>query len=195
MSYSNAGVPTLIGPGSTGQVLTSRGAGNPPNMQDAAAGGAALQYQYKTKGSGVNYIISNSSGSSPSTAPFNLITSTFSTGAETSSVWSLFATMSLNDETGTNWNSSMRFFVSYDGGINWIQLYNTGGNTQEGNYLVYSNSGDDYMSIHYRVACTLTPNQSNTKLCAVGFSSEADNTRWNIPDGGGCVFEAIQYKV
>jgi hypothetical protein len=43
ITYDSSGAPATVGVGTSGQVLTSNGAGSAPSMQDSAGGGKVLQ--------------------------------------------------------------------------------------------------------------------------------------------------------
>ena len=49
ITYDSSGAPATVGVGSSGQVLTSNGAGSAPTMQDSAGGGKVLQVVSVTK--------------------------------------------------------------------------------------------------------------------------------------------------
>lgn len=177
--------------GTAGQALIMNSGATAPEWGD---GGAVLQYQYGVKGSNVSSITSSSNGNTPSSAPINVMTPVFNTGSSTSSIWEATAMVGLNNESGAiNYNASMRLFVSYDGGSSWSRWRNPSAPSTEGDYLMYAGGTDEYGHITINVINTLTPNQSNTKICAIGFSYEGDNTRWNIHNGQGFTLSCKQY--
>ena len=181
----------------SGTLPMARLSGTLPALDGSALTGIEsklLQYQYGVKGSNVNNITSNSNGNTPSTAPINVMTPVFNTGSSTSSIWEATAMVGLNNESGAiNYNASMRLFVSYDGGSSWSRWQNPSAPSTEGDYLMYASGTDEYSHITINVINTLTPNQSNTKICAIGFSYESDNTRWNIHNGQGFTLSCKQY--
>ena len=181
----------------SGTLPMARLSGTLPALDGSALTGIEsklLQYQYGVKGSNVNNITSNSNGNTPSTAPINVMTPVFNTGSSTSSIWEATAMVGLNNEANaSNYNASMRLFVSYDGGSSWSRWQNPSAPSTEGDYLMYASGPDEYSHITINVINTLTPNQSNTKICAIGFSYESDNTRWNIHNGQGFTLSCKQY--
>ena len=158
--------------------------------------GKLLQYRYAVRGGGNGAVTSSSNGNTPGSAPINLITPAFNTGSSTSSVWEINSMLGVNNEiSATNWNSSMRFFVSYDGGSSWARIKNPGSGNNEGDYLIYTDHADEYNAIALNVIATLTANQSNTKICAIGFSYEGDNTRYCFSNSQGFTLSAKQYSI
>ena len=158
--------------------------------------GKLLQFRYKAKGETVDGVTSSSNATLPTTAPFTLITPTFNTGTNTSTVWEIRSHIGCNNEIGAaNWCASMFIHVSYDGGANWSRLLNPGANDSEGRYLMYTQNTDDYTGITYNIVTTLTPNQPYTQVCAAAYSYESDNTRWNMSNSGGSTLTCKQYSI
>ena len=158
--------------------------------------GKLLQYQYAAKGGGNGAVTSSSNGNTPGTAPINLMTPVFNTVSSTSSIWEINTVLGVNNEMhGSNWNASMRCFVSYNGGSTWARFKNPGSGSNEGDYLIYTDHPDEYNAIHLCVIGTLTANQSNTKICVIGYTYEGDNTRFNMSNSQGFTLSCKQYSI
>ena len=176
--------------GTAGQALIMNSGATAPEW-GAAAG--VLQHRYAHKGAGVDNVTSSSSNSTVAGGPFTLITPAFNSGTG-SSVYTVECYCGVNNEQGANWNSSIKVWVSYDNGSTWAQKKGPSGANAEGNYLAYwSGNGDAYTFTIYKLHIGLTANQSQTKIAAVWYSAEGDNTRWNMHDGGGADLSVTQY--
>ena len=176
--------------GTAGQALIMNSGATAPEW---GAGGACLQHVYKSKGAGVSGVTSSSNTSTMAGAPFILYTPSFNSGTG-SSVWHIQCSVGANNEMhGANYNASCNIYVSYDAGVNWTEIRGAGGNSEEGNYMVYLPGPDDYYFMYRAIHVGLTANQASTRLGVAWYSNESDNTRWNMANGSGADLSATQY--
>ena len=95
---------------------------------------------------------------------------------------------------GCSCNCSFKFWVSYDGGSAWSNA--TPGASNAGQYMIYTDHGDEYTYISGFVYNTgITKNQNNTVFGLACYSYEGDNTRWHMVDSLGTWISCTQYQL
>ena len=159
------------------------------------SGPRMIQHQYGGKTSDTGQVISSSNTNTMTGAPHTVQTGTFSIGDYDNTVWKLEGYAAVNNESSaTNWNCSFKFWVSYDGGSAWSNALP--GASNAGQYMIYTDHGDEYTYISGFVYNTgITKNQNNTVFGLACYSYEGDNTRWNMVDSLGTWISCTQYQL
>ena len=156
-------------------------------------GAIVLQHQYVAVDppSSGSTVISSSQTDTMTGAPFTLTTPAFDTGSTSGTVWIGTLTTATNSEqSGGPWCLSARIWHSYNGGSSWTDTM--GGDW--GEYMWYTDHTDNYRTTATMFKFTLTASQSNTKVGAALYSSEGDNTRYNMHNGAGMYLSINQYR-
>ena len=179
---------------SSGTITLDSGINGTQFKSSTPVAGDIVQYRYKAIGGAIQ-TTSSSSTTTVSGCAYSIISDVIDTGATTNTIWKVSSRIETNSEVA-NSCGSCRHWYSIDGGTSWTIFVTAGSASGHGNYILYDQGDNGYLSVSRTDYMVVAASESNVKFAAAFYSAESDSQRWNHDTGASPPhLECVQIKI